>query len=189
MADLAQFFEKLAFTLRQLSWQAQLGLALWLTACLLAFWLMSALQTQRNLEASLANATLTNPVQKLAAARAPQQENVTRSITQQFYGLLPKNSEIDALSEQILREADGMGLQFERAEFSEIKPTETALMQHQVKLPVRGNYVQIRQFLNGLLNTQPALALTEFNVRRDDVFSDLVEANLVLTLYLRGDAK
>ena len=145
---------------------------------------MSALQTQRNLEVNLAQ-----PTQKFAAAHASQQKNVTRNITQQFYGLLPKNSEIDALSEQILREADGMGLQFERAEFSEVKSTETALMQHQVKLPVRGNYVQIRQFLNGLLNTQPALALTGFNVRRDDVFSDLVEANLVLTLYLQGDAK
>jgi len=179
MVDVTQILSQLQFTLRRLGWQAQVGLALWIFACLLAFGLVPELQMQRDLEAKLIK-----PMQKSEATHKALNQD---DITQRFYALLPKKNEVDTLSERILYEADGIGLQFVRAEFSEVKHTETTLTQHLIKLPVRGNYVQIRQFLNGLLNTQPALALTEFKVRRDDVFTDLVEANLVLTLYLRGD--
>lgn len=182
MVDMTSVLRRVLFTLRQLSWQAQIGIWLWIAACLLALMLVSTLTKQRDLEASLAQ-----PAQKTVLAhKLPLKRADT---VQHFYALLPKISEVDALSERILQEADSIGLQFERAEFSEVKNTESSIVQHQIKLPVRGNYVQIRQFLNALFNTQAALALSEFNVRRDDVFTNLVEANLVLTLYLRGDAK
>ena len=151
-------------------------------AFLLAIGLMgSELTTQRRLNAELA--------QPIKQTFAPSKTISSSDLSQKFYALLPKNAETDAISERILQVADGMGLVFERAEFNALQSTESVLIQHQIKLPVKGSYVQIRQFLNALLNEQAALALTEMQLRRDDVFADMVEANLVLTLYLRKDVK
>lgn len=180
MAVMTQFWPRLRFALQQSGWQGRLGLVMWLAAILLSTALASELHKQHVLTAQL-----TQAVQK--TEMVPNRV-VQGDVTQRFYALLPKKDEVNTLSERILHEADSMGLQFERAEFSENKSTDTFLVLHQIKLPVRGNYLQIRQFLNNLLNAQPALALTEFKVHRDDVFTDLVEANLELKLYLRGDA-
>lgn len=179
MAKLATLQQRAMFALRLLEWQAQLGLVLLITSCLLGFWLISEWTKQQDLFALLAHPHVQTQPQK-----APQQ---AKDVAQQFYQLLPKATEADALSANILRTADGLGLRFERAEFSASQLAGMRLIQHQIKLPVKGSYMQIRQLLNALLNAHPTLALTELQVRRDDVLSDNVQANLVLTLYLRGE--
>jgi Tfp pilus assembly protein PilO len=182
MADLNLILRRAEFSFRRLTWQTQLGLALLAMALILAIGLMGdELITQRRL-----NAELAKPIKQTFA---PSKTISSSDLSQKFYALLPKNAETDAISERILQMADGMGLVFERAEFNALQSAESALIQHQIKLPVKGSYVQIRQFLNALLNEQATLALTEMQLRRDDVFADMVEANLVLTLYLRKDAK
>jgi Tfp pilus assembly protein PilO len=182
MADLNQLLRKAEFSLRRLTWQTQAGLALLVIGFLLAIVLIGGeLTKQRHL-----NVELANPIKQTLATT---KKISSSDLTQRFYVLLPKNAETDALSERILQLADGMGLVFERAEFSATQNADSALIQHQIKLPVKGSYVQIRQFLNTLFNEQATLALTEMQIRREDVFTDMVEANLVLTLYLRKDVK
>jgi hypothetical protein len=60
-------------------------------------------------------------------------------------------------------------------------------MQYQIKLPVQGSYIQVRQFINHVLNTLPAVALNDISLKREDIASDLVYARLQFTLYLKRD--
>jgi Tfp pilus assembly protein PilO len=179
MVSLNKILPRIQFTLNNLGWYVLLGSIFWIASIWMAYTLVDEFHKGRNIEAEFAQ-----PLQRTVLNR---RQLGGSDLAQRFYSVLPKKNEIDELSKVILLEADGMGLQFERAEFNEIKNSDSVLMQHQIKLPVRGSYVQVRQFLNRLLNTQPALALTEFQVQRKDVLSDLVDANLVLTIYLRGE--
>lgn len=181
MANLNQFFSKAEFLLRRLNWQTQAGLALLVITFILATGLIGAeIKAQQRL-----NAELAKPI-KPSSVTSKKISNT--DLTQKFYAMLPENSETDAISERILQLADSMGLEFERAEFNAMQSAGSLLIQHQIKLPVKGSYMQIRQFLNAIFNEQATLALTEMQIHRDDVFNDLVEANLVLTLYLRKEA-
>lgn len=191
MANLTHAFKhniaKTQFALQQLSWQGQAGLALLVLALVIALvWLIPALKNQQQLSVQLLQ-----PMAQVPLTQAPleKQQTANNSVTQKFYAILPAKQQTDALSANILALADNLGLVFERAEFSSKSSENSAIIHHQIKLPMKGTYLQIRQFLNTLLNEQPTLALTEIELHRDDVFSDMIEANLVLTLYLRGDAK
>lgn len=106
-------------------------------------------------------------------------------LTQKFYQLLPDERQADVIDGQILRSADSLGMVFEHAEFKSISVDDTHLIVQHIKLPLRGNYIQIRQFLNALLNAYPSLALTNLTLQRDDATRDQVESQVEFTLYLR----
>lgn len=59
---------------------------------------------------------------------------------------------------------------------------------YEIVLPVTGQYVQIRQFIANVLQSQPALALSSLKIQRDNTLSANVEARLVFVLFLQGDS-
>lgn len=59
---------------------------------------------------------------------------------------------------------------------------------YEIVLPVTGQYVQIRQFIANVLQSQPALALSSLKIQRDNTLSSNVEARLVFVLFLQGDS-
>jgi Tfp pilus assembly protein PilO len=59
---------------------------------------------------------------------------------------------------------------------------------YEIVLPVTGQYVQIRQFIANVLQSQPALALSSLKIQRDNALSANVEARLVFMLFLQGDS-
>lgn len=59
---------------------------------------------------------------------------------------------------------------------------------YEIVLPVTGQYVQIRQFIANVLQSQPALALSNLKIQRDNTLSANVEARLVFVLFLQGDS-
>ena len=62
------------------------------------------------------------------------------------------------------------------------------LQRYEIVLPVSGSYVQIRQFIAEALQQLPALALSDLQIKRDNVMSPIVEARLVFVLFLQGDS-
>ena len=76
--------------------------------------------------------------------------------------------------------------------FTQIKQAQTSnalnLSSYEVVLPVAGSYTQIRQFIANALQQQPALALSQVKIKRDNTMSANVEASLVFVLYLQGDS-
>jgi Tfp pilus assembly protein PilO len=63
------------------------------------------------------------------------------------------------------------------------------LSQYEIVLPVTGQYAQIRQFIAQVLQLQPALALSDLKITRENSLAINVEARLAFVLYLQGDIK
>lgn len=59
------------------------------------------------------------------------------------------------------------------------------LSKYEIILPVNGQYMQIRQFIAQVLYLQPALALSDLKITRDNSLSTNVDARLVFVLYLQ----
>lgn len=65
---------------------------------------------------------------------------------------------------------------------------EQALTRYELVLPITGKYTKIRQFVSEILAQQPALALNDIQIKRENSLSPTVEARLVLVLFFKGDA-
>lgn len=198
-SDVNMMASAVMYRLRYADRYTLLGLGMLATAILLM--LITALSQHTNTQLQTA---LSQPVQ----TTVPKvREHAPADMTQKFYALLPEEHQADAISAQILRSADSLGMVFEHAEFKTVPvqnapfesaalentPLESAHLQgnkliaQHIKLPLTGNYVQVRQFLNALLNAYPSLALTTLDLQRDNALSDQVQAQIEFTLYLRKD--
>ena len=59
---------------------------------------------------------------------------------------------------------------------------------YEIVLPVTGQYTQIRQFIANVLQLQPALALSDLQIKRENTLAPLVEARLVFVLFLKDNS-
>ena len=175
--SLAQMLQVAIYKTRYADNYTKLGIGMLFAACVVSLFVVMSLQN---------NAKLKTELSKPLPTLAPQSSKAKPSeMAQKFYQLLPSEHLADTISAQILRSADSLGMVFEHAEFKS-KPVDDAhlVVQH-IKLPLKGTYIQIRQFLNALLNAYPSLALTDLTIQRDDATSDQVKSNIEFTLYLR----
>ncbi len=175
--NLSLMFQVAIYKVRFADHYTKLGLGMLCAAFFVLLFVVMSLQNNTKLKADLSK-----PLPTLA----PATSNLKPSeMSQKFYQLLPSEHQADAISAQVLRSADSLGMVFEHAEFKSIPVDDAHLVVQHIKLPLKGNYIQIRQFLNALLNAYPSLALTELTLQRDDATSDQVTSNIEFTLYLR----
>lgn len=178
MAVLNRYLQRLLFQWQQ----GPLGHR-WVTAMLVVVLILAALishafitrqQLQQAVQQLPARSTLAITTAKTAVPTAAQS-------LQQW----PSEDEAERISAEILAQADAMGMIFERAEFQSL-PIEHATLQIQrIKLPLKGDYPQVRQFLNRVLQAYPSLALSQFKLQRSDVMQTGVEAYVEFSLYTR----
>lgn len=62
---------------------------------------------------------------------------------------------------------------------------DNALTRYEIMLPVKGSYIQIRKFIAIILRQLPMLALSDFQITRENVSSATVDANLLFVLFLK----
>ena len=101
----------------------------------------------------------------------------------------PVEDDADRISADILAQADAMGMIFDRAEFQSVPAEQASLQIQRIKLPLKGDYLQVRQFLQRVLQTYPSLALSQFKLQRTDVMQTVVEAYVEFSLYTRKKAQ
>ena len=97
----------------------------------------------------------------------------------------PGEEEADRISAEILTTADAMGMVFERAEFQSAAVEHSGLQVQRIKLPLKGDYLQVRHFLQQVLQHYPSLALSQFKLQRSDVLQPELEAYVEFSLYTR----
>ncbi|WP_228518811.1 hypothetical protein [Methylophilus sp. 13] len=97
----------------------------------------------------------------------------------------PSEEDADRVSAEILALADAMGMVFERAEFQSGATAQSDLYVQRIKLPLSGDYVQLRHFLALVLQRYPSLALAQFKLQRTDVQQAGLEAYIEFNLYTR----
>lgn len=172
---------RLLYHAHQLGWQGLTGISLILAS--LVFGLGVALPATRH------QAQLTQDLEKLRV-EIPQRKDTWIDRSPQasldtFYKFLPAENEAMYQLGVLLYMAGTNGLEPEKAVYKTDHHKQASFSRYQVELPVSGTYVDIRTFINQALNALPALALNEISLIRQDTATDIVEANLHFTLFLR----
>jgi multidrug resistance efflux pump len=62
------------------------------------------------------------------------------------------------------------------------------LTRYEVALPIDGQYTQIRTFIAEILQQLPAAALTDLQLSRESSVSSTIGANVVFTLFVKGES-
>ena len=175
-SDIAQL---LKYKLRQMGWQGWLGIMLIFGSFL--YLLIVAIPKTHQLQMEMTTVK-TNPNPNFGN----RQNDTQFDVIPKFYDLLPRQKDVNSKITTILNVATNNGLAIDKVEYDQ--PLSTSpLIQYQIKLPLKGNYIQIRQFIDQVLNTLPSIALNDISLRREDITTNQLEARLQFTLYLQNE--
>lgn len=86
---------------------------------------------------------------------------------------------------RLLGLAEDGGLQLSTGEYRLLAGQEKLLDRYVVSLPVRGDYRQIRRFLEALRSEFPGLAIEDVSLRRDSIGAAEIEGQLRLAIFVR----
>jgi Tfp pilus assembly protein PilO len=76
------------------------------------------------------------------------------------------------------------GLVLEQGEYRSAPDKTGKLVRYQVTFPVKGSYLQVRRFIDGVLTDVPVAALEDVAFKREAVGSTSLEARVKFTLFL-----
>lgn len=172
--------EWLLYKWRQLGWQGYLGLLLMLSAMFLLVVLIPAklnVLTTLNLEKSKLGS------QNFNLEQVENEQNPV-DVINDFYAILPLQDEANNKIAEILEAAKAAGLVSNKTQYTPQDVPASAMVKYEINIPVSGSYIQIRQFINTVLNAHPSLALKTANFHRRDINNSVVEADIQMTLYL-----
>lgn len=101
----------------------------------------------------------------------------------EFYGFFSSGSTTAWLG-KIYAAAAKHGLVLEQGEYRSAPDKTGKLMRYQVTLPVKGSYVQVREFIDAVLTDVPVAALDDVGFKRETVGATNLEARIKFTLFL-----
>lgn len=171
---------KLHYKLRQLGWQGAIGLTFIAVSILLLLFI--ALPNAKKMDGLIIS--LAELRAKAAAGQLSVKPENEFDVTAKLSALTPKQGEANKKIAQILHTATEAGLTTDKVDYA-AQPYSASLIKYQIKLPTQGSYIQIRQFLNSVLNELPTVALTDIKLKREDIGSDLIDAHIQFNLYVR----
>ena len=173
----------LNYKLRQLGWQGVLGLIfIAMSILLLIFVLVPSTQKIDALNLSFAELKA-NKSKGSVEVKADSQLDVIAKMN----GLMPKQNEANNKIAQILHAATTVGLATDKVDYA-AQTYSGSFIKYQIKFPTQGSYIQIRQFINNALNALPTLALADIKLKREDIGSDVIDANIQFNLYVSKNA-
>jgi Tfp pilus assembly protein PilO len=176
-------FDIARYQLRQLGWQGMLGLLLILGS--LAYLFLQAVPKASQVQQLQLDARNFKRSSNLYA----QDHKVGKfDVVKDFYRLLPAQNEANNSISMILNAATNAGLSLEKVEYDQ-PLSQHPITQYQINLPTKGSYVQIRQFINEVLNKIPTIALNDISMRREDVSTDILETRIQFILYLKNTSE
>ena len=164
--------------LKRLGAAGILGLGV-LLACA-GFWFSALKPAQEQLaaqRAALERLRAHNVVQPVAASGRAEE-------LRRFYNLFPSTTDLPNEVERLYRLGRGAGLELAQGEYR-LERRPTGPWAYRVSLPVRGTYLQLRQFLGALLKDMPVASLDAVRFERKKAADVQLEAQLRVTVYVR----
>lgn len=104
-----------------------------------------------------------------------------------FYRLLPARSSAPDWLRVIFTAARAQSLSLALGDYKLKIEKNGRLVAYEIGLPVRGTYVQMRQFIAEVLDQIPAVALDEFIIKREAIGDPTIEASIRFTLFMNGN--
>jgi Tfp pilus assembly protein PilO len=176
-------FDLARYQLRQLGWQGMLGFLLILGS--LAYLFLQAVPKANQVQQLQLDARNFKRSSNLYA----QDHKVGKfDVVKDFYRLLPAQNKANNSIAMILNAATNAGLSLEKVEYDQ-PLSQHPITQYQINLPTKGSYVQIRQFINEVLNKIPTIALNDISMRREDISTDILETRIQFILYLKNTSE
>jgi len=86
----------------------------------------------------------------------------------------------------VLVQATDAGIDLPQGRYTSSPPTANRLARYTFEFPVKGDYGNIRSFINKSLAAIPALGLDKLHVERKNVGDTVVSADVGFVIYLRG---
>jgi Tfp pilus assembly protein PilO len=105
-----------------------------------------------------------------------------------FYNEFPARGTAPTWLQKVYAAGEQFSLGLEKAEYRQTLDRNSRLLQYEISLPVRGSYVQIREFIRTVLAEIPTIALRDFQIQRANIGEPTVEAQIRFILYLREAA-
>lgn len=168
--------------LRRLGWPGMAGLAL--AAVAAALYLALLLPARSQLEAARQATWSARELARRAAHRGGMEAESDASRLAVFYRALPPASSLPDWLSKVYRAARDQSIGLDRGEYKFGRDKGAKLAVYHINLPVRGSYVQIRKFVEQVLNQIPAAALEGISFKREDIGNRTVEARVGFSLYL-----
>lgn len=123
-------------------------------------------------------------LEQLAAGPAGRPLASADGALERFYALFPAPADLSGELARLHRLALASGLELSQAEYR-LEHREAGLWTYRANLPVRGNYVQLRQFLSTVLSDMPAASVDALRFERRKAADTRLEALVRVTLYAR----
>ena len=167
-------------TLVRLRWPGVAGLALLVFALGLALFV---LETSRQRLNALEREAAAVKAQFGKRATGPAL-STNRSQLSNFYAFFPLTENVPELLGRINRSAGEHQLMLEKGEYKLARDSSFRLARYQVTLPVRGDYGELRSFVNDVLQSVPSAALEELTLKRESADLPELEGRVRFVLFL-----
>jgi hypothetical protein len=140
-----------------------------------------------------ANARLVQLETQLQVAKSDTSKDSQRQLAapstvlqlRKFFDWLPPVSTNSADIQTLFSLAKEVNIDLTKADYQIVSDPNARLIRYQIILPVKERYPTIRKFASSVLAKLPHVALDEFVVTRPQAASNVIEAQLQLTLFYR----
>lgn len=163
-----------------LGWPGLLGLALLLGAAGVYLTVVQD-RTARLAELTRESASLKSRIERAAKSGIPETGSMEE--LNKFYGFF-RGTSLTGWLNKLYAAAEAQKLVLEQGEYRLSPEKSGKLARYQVTLPVKGSYLQIRQFVDQALIDVPVAALDDINFKREAIGSTQLEARIKFTLYV-----
>lgn len=143
--------------------------------------------------AAVLNPLLVQPRQEVDRQLEAQLARQSRSAQAAPLAIKPRDSlnglasaaQVPEAVAHLFAAAEDAGVLLDKGDYRLVSDKAGGVRQYQITLPLTGSYPILRAFINDALQ-QPGLALDSLKLGRATVETDQLEAQLQLTLYVRG---
>jgi len=118
------------------------------------------------------------PVAKASTAAA----NTTNPLAS-----LPSRGDAPAVIDKLLEEAEAAGVDLPRGEYEFLPARDGIAARYAMTFPIHASYPKLRAFMDRTLIALPAVAVEGLRIERKSVGTDVVDAELKLSAFVRGD--
>ena len=117
----------------------------------------------------------------------PVDASVAARAVAAVYDRLPRAGDSNAALAALLELARAKGLMLNTVQYRAQQARLPRIWQHEVSLPVKGSYEALRSWLSAALQENPSLSLDSVELSRSDARIDVVEARVILSLWVGED--
>ena len=167
-----------------LGWPGVLGVALVLLAAVVTLSVVQA-KTTRLAELKRDSASLKTRIEQAAKSGIP--ETGSQEELAKFYDFFT-DAHLTEWLNKLYAAAAAQKLVLEQGEYRITPDKSGKLARYQITLPVKGSYLQIRQFVAQALADVPVAALEDINFKRETIGTTQIDARIKFTLFLGADS-